>query len=78
MKKIILIAAAVISLSSCSVLGGLDWNAQGLASAASKAATAASISDDMVVELSRQTIASLMRSVLRVCCRASRNWTACL
>lgn len=59
MKRIILIAAAVISLSSCSVLGGLDWNAQGLASAASKAATAASISDDMVVELSRQTIASL-------------------
>ncbi|MBO6170353.1 MAG: M48 family metalloprotease [Bacteroidales bacterium] len=59
MKRIIIIAAAVLSLCSCSILGGVDWNAQGLASAAGKAATAASISDDMVVELSRQTIASL-------------------
>ena len=59
MKRLIIIAAAVLSLCSCSVLTGIDWNAQGLASAAGKAMTAASISDEMVVELCRQTIAQL-------------------
>lgn len=59
MKRILLIALTALSISSCSVLGGIAWNAEGLASAAGKAATAASISDEMVVELCRQSIASL-------------------
>ena len=59
MKKLIIIAAAVLSLCSCSVLTGIDWNAEGLASAAGKAMTAASITDEMVVELCRQSIAQL-------------------
>ena len=59
MRKLIIIAAAVLSLCSCSVLTGIDWNAEGLASAAGKAMTAASISDEMVVELCHQSIAQL-------------------
>ena len=59
MKRFFVILATTLSLCSCSVLGGINWNAEGLASAAGKAATAASISDDMVVELSRQTIAQM-------------------
>ena len=59
MKKFLLSAVAALSLCSCSILGGVDWNVEGLASAAGKAATAASISDEMVVELCRQSIESL-------------------
>ncbi len=59
MKKLIIIAFAAVSLCSCSVLTGINWNPNGLASAAGKAMTAASISDEMVVELSAQTIAQL-------------------
>ena len=46
MKKLLIIAAAAISLCSCSVLSSVNWNAEGLASAAGKVMTAASISDD--------------------------------
>ena len=59
MKKLIITAFAAVSLCSCSVLTGINWNPNGLASAAGKAMTAASISDEMVVELSAQTIAQL-------------------
>ncbi|MBR5043673.1 MAG: M48 family metalloprotease [Bacteroidales bacterium] len=59
MKRFFIIVATALSLCSCSILGGIDWNAEGLASAAGKAATAASISDEMVVELCRQSIVSL-------------------
>lgn len=59
MKKLIIIALTAVSLCSCSVLTGINWNPNGLASAAGKAMTAASISDEMVVELSAQTIAQL-------------------
>ena len=59
MKRFFVILATAFSLCSCSILGGVDWNVEGLASAASKAATAASISDEMVVELCRQSIAQM-------------------
>ena len=59
MRKLIIIIAACISMCSCSILTGVNWNAEGLASAAGKAMTAASISDEMVVELCRQTIVQM-------------------
>lgn len=59
MKRLILICTAVLSLCSCSILSGIQWNPNGLASAAGKAITAASISDEQVVALSQQTILSL-------------------
>ena len=59
MKKLLIIAVAAISLCSCSILTGINWNAEGLASAAGKVITATSITDDQIVALSRQTIVSL-------------------
>ncbi|MBR3075988.1 MAG: M48 family metalloprotease [Bacteroidales bacterium] len=59
MKRLILICTAVLSLCSCSILSSIQWNPNGLASAAGKAITAASISDEQVVALSQQTIISL-------------------
>lgn len=59
MRKLIISAFLAVSLCSCSVISNINWNPEGLASAAGKAMTAASISDEMVVELSRQTIAQL-------------------
>lgn len=59
MRKLIIIIAACISMCSCSILGGIAWNPEGLASAAGKAMTAASISDEMVVELCRESIAQM-------------------
>ena len=59
MKKLLIIAVAAISLCSCSILSSINWNAEGLASAAGKVITATSITDDQIVALSRQTIVSL-------------------
>lgn len=59
MKKLIIYAAALLSLCSCSILSGINWNSEGLASAAGKAITAANISDEQIVALSRQTILQL-------------------
>lgn len=59
MKRLIFITIAALSLCSCSILSGINWNPDGLASAAGKAITAASISDEQIVELSRQTVLSL-------------------
>ena len=59
MKKLLIIAATAISLCSCSVLSSVNWNAEGLANAAGKVMTAASINDEQIVALSRQTIVSL-------------------
>ncbi|MBQ9462975.1 MAG: M48 family metalloprotease [Bacteroidales bacterium] len=59
MKRLIIICFSVLSLCSCSILSGINWNPEGLASAAGKTITAASISDEQIVELSRQTVLSL-------------------
>ena len=61
-KKIALsatFAACLMSMNGCALLGGVNWNDQALASAAGKAATAMSISDEQIVELSKQSIAEL-------------------
>ena len=59
MKKLLIIAATAMSLCSCSVLSSVNWNAEGLANAAGKVMTAASINDEQIAALSRQTIVSL-------------------
>lgn len=59
MKRILIIAAACLSMCSCSVLGSINWNSQALASAAGKAMTAASITDAQIVQLSAQSVAQL-------------------
>ena len=59
MKRLLLITIAALSLCSCSLLSGIAWNPEGLASAAGKAITATSITDEQIVELCRQTVISL-------------------
>lgn len=59
MKKIIAIAFAAVALPGCSVLSQINWNPQQLVSAASKAATAMSITDAQVVQLSAQSVAEM-------------------
>ena len=59
MKKILPLLMAVSMLCSCGVLSNVNWNADALTSAATKAATAASITDEQIVELCRQSVAQL-------------------
>ena len=59
MKRFIIIAAACMSLCSCSLLGAINWNPEALASAAGKAMTAASITDAQIVQLSAQSVAQM-------------------
>ena len=59
MKRLILIAFSVLSLCSCSILSQIQWNPEGLASAAGKTITAATISDEQIVALCQQTMISL-------------------
>ena len=59
MKRLIPILMAALLLCSCSALSNVNWNADAINSAVGKAATAASISDDQIVELCRQSVAQL-------------------
>ena len=59
MKRLIPILMAAALLCSCSALSNVNWNADAINSAVGKAATAASISDDQIVELCRQSVAQL-------------------
>ncbi len=59
MKKLLPILTAALMLCSCSVLSNVNWNAGALTSAAGKAAVAASITDEQIVELCRQSVAQL-------------------
>ena len=59
MKKLIPFLMATALLCSCSVLSNVNWNTDALTSAAGKAAVAASITDEQVVELCRQSVAQL-------------------
>lgn len=61
-KKVASIApllACLISLNGCALLGSVNWNDQALASAAGKAATAMSISDEQIIQLSKESVAEL-------------------
>lgn len=59
MKKILTIAATAVLLSSCAILGGINWDAGQLTAAAGNAMTAASITNAQVIELSKQAVAQL-------------------
>ena len=59
MKRLLIICLSVLTLCSCSILSQIHWNPEGLASAAGKTITAASITDDQIVALSQQTVVSL-------------------
>jgi len=59
MKKIIVTLLAVLSLCSCSILRGVNFDQEKIASAAGKAITAASITDDQIVELCKESVAAL-------------------
>lgn len=59
MKRLLILLAAAWTLTGCGLLTGITWNEQALASAAGKAVTAASITDEQIAELCRQSIAEL-------------------
>lgn len=52
----IALCAAVLINSGCGLLGNVNWDAEQLAAAANSAMTAASITDEQIVELSKQAI----------------------
>lgn len=57
MKKVILCIIAAVSLTGCSILGGINWDTNQLGQAAGAAMTALSITDAQIVQLCRQSIA---------------------
>ena len=57
MRRFLPILVAALLSCSCSVLSNINWDYGRLASAGAKAATAASISDEQVAELCRQSVA---------------------
>ena len=57
MKKIVFLLAAMLSLTSCSILGGINWDSAPLGQAAGAAMTAMSITDAQIVSLCAQSIA---------------------
>ena len=59
MKKLAYLLLVIILSSSCSALSNINWDSQKLASAAGKAATAASITDAQIEQLCAQSIAQL-------------------
>ena len=59
MKRILTILAAAWLATGCSLLAGINWDEQRIASATGKAVTAMSISDAQIVELCSQSVAQL-------------------
>ena len=59
MKRLFLILAAAWTLTGCGLLTSINWNEEALASAAGKAVTAVSITDEQIAELCAQSIAEL-------------------
>jgi len=59
MKRILIILAAALSLSSCGLLSNINWNEQALSAAAGHAMTAASLTEDQIVSLCQQSVAQL-------------------
>lgn len=50
------LCGAVLTTSGCGLLTNINWDAEQLAAAANSAMTAASITDDQIVELSKQAV----------------------
>lgn len=50
------LCGAMLATSGCGLLGNVNWDAEQLAAAANNAMTAASITDEQIVELSKQAV----------------------
>lgn len=59
MKKFLLLSFCALSLTSCALLGNVNWDTASLISAAGKAATAASISDAQIIALCEESVYSM-------------------
>ena len=59
MKRLLIILTAAWTLTGCGLLTSINWNEDALASAAGKAVTAVSITDEQIAELCAQSIATL-------------------
>ena len=59
MKRFISLLAAAWLFTGCSLLTGINWDHERIASATGKAVAAMSISDEQIVELCRQSVAQL-------------------
>ena len=57
MKKIVFLLTAMLSLTSCSILGNVNWDSAQLGAAAGAAMTAMSITDAQIIALCAQSIA---------------------
>lgn len=59
MKRLFILAAVALSMSSCALLGNINWDSSAINSAAGKLITAASISDEQIIQLCKQSIAEM-------------------
>ena len=59
MKILLCFLGAVMLITSCGVLGKVNWDSQKIASAAGKTLTAVSISDAEIIQLSKQSVEAL-------------------
>ena len=59
MKRILSLLAAAWLFTGCSLLMGINWDDERIASATGKAVTAMSITDEQIVELCSQSVAQL-------------------
>ena len=59
MKRLLVLLTAACALTGCGLLTGITWNEEQIASAAGKAVTAISITDEQIVELCKESVASL-------------------
>ena len=59
MKRLVLLGICCLALGGCSLLQKINWNEQALASAAGKAVTAASITDEQIIALCKASIAQM-------------------
>ena len=57
MKRLLPLLLAVVLSSGCGVLAGVNWDAGHLANAGAKAAVAATMSDEQISDLCRQSVA---------------------
>ena len=57
MKRLLPLLLAVVLSSGCGVLAGINWDAGHLANAGAKAAVAATMSDEQISDLCRQSVA---------------------
>ena len=63
MKRLVLLGICCLALGGCSLLQKINWNEQALASAAGKAVTAASITDEQIIALCKQILKRVQQAL---------------